>query len=106
VRVAGTSDIRPGAFPKRPAHDVGRLVSVAIEGNPAFDAGRLVPGSVTVAGVKAVGSRVADVNDDGRADLVVAVREGTWPAGSGCMPARRRSRAGCATAVRSPTRTG
>ena len=75
VRVVGTSDIVPGAFPNLIHAGSGARVDVAIEGNPSFDASRLVAASVTVGGVATDGARVRDVNGDGRRDLVVRVRQ-------------------------------
>jgi glucose/arabinose dehydrogenase len=98
VRVVGTSDIRPHAFPNRVRLGSGAAVPVAIEGNPAFDATRLVPGSVTVAGLAPLTTAIADVNGDRRADLVVTGREGDL--------ARRLGAAASEAAIRGRLRDG
>jgi hypothetical protein len=81
VRVVGTSDIRPGAFPNVIRARSRARVRVAVESNPQFDADRLVPSSLRVAGARVRGPRIADVNGDGRRDLVVRVRQRDLAAG-------------------------
>jgi sugar lactone lactonase YvrE len=75
IRVVGTSDIKPGAFPNVISRRSAAPVRVAIESNPSFDARLLVPSTVTVAGARTFAARLQDPNDDGRLDLVVSVRQ-------------------------------
>jgi hypothetical protein len=75
IRVVGTSDIAPGAFPNVVRRGSPAPVTVAIESNPQFDARSLLPATVTVAGARTFGARLQDPNDDGRLDLMVKVRQ-------------------------------
>ncbi len=75
IRVVGTSDIAPGAFPNVVHRGSPAPVTVAIESNPQFDARSLLPATVTVAGARTFGARLRDPNDDGRLDLMVKVRQ-------------------------------
>jgi sugar lactone lactonase YvrE len=83
VRQVGTSDILPGAFPNVIHASSGARIDVAIQGNPSFDASRLIASNVTVGGVATDGARLRDVNGDGRRDLVVRVRQNALAAGIG-----------------------
>jgi hypothetical protein len=73
-------DIKPGAFPNTINLSSNGVVPVAILSTSTFDATKIDPASVTMAGagvrLKGNGTAVAsiqDVNDDGRPDLVVQV---------------------------------
>jgi sugar lactone lactonase YvrE len=81
VRVVGTSDILPGAYPNVIRASSGARVDVAVQSNPQFDATRLVASSLTVAGASTDGARVRDTNGDGRRDLVVRVAQSALAAG-------------------------
>ena len=75
VRVVGTSDLRPGAFPNVIRARSDARVELAIESNPQLDATRLVASSITVAGARTEQARRADVNGDRRDDVIVKVRQ-------------------------------
>jgi hypothetical protein len=76
-----TIDIKPGSFPNSINLASAGSVPVAILGSDVFDATRVVPGSVSLAGaqVKLLGKSddsacaLDDVNGDGRIDLVCHV---------------------------------
>jgi sugar lactone lactonase YvrE len=76
LRVLGHCDIRPGRLPNLVYPTSPRAIAVAIESSAKLDApAEIDPATIRVAGAAPVLVSVCDVNGDGRADLVVYVRQ-------------------------------